>query len=36
MPMTEQEYQEAKLLLHKEQTLSPGEHLRRRSEILEH
>lgn len=34
MPMTEQEYQEAELLLLKKQKLPPDEYLRRRNEIL--
>ncbi|MBX9404791.1 hypothetical protein K5E40_03760 [Pseudomonas baetica] len=34
MPMTEQEYQEAQLLLLKKQELPPDEYLRRRNEIL--
>lgn len=34
MPMTEQEYQEAELLLLKEQKLGPDEYMRRRIEIL--
>lgn len=34
MPMTEQEYQQAQLLLLKQQKLPPDEYLRRRSEIL--
>lgn len=34
MPMTEQDYQEAELLLLNEQTLPPEEYQRRRNEIL--
>lgn len=34
MPMTEHEYQEAELLLLKEQKLGPDEYMRRRSAIL--
>ena len=35
MPMTEQEYQQAELLLLKEQKLPPEVYLRRTNEILE-
>lgn len=34
MPMTKQEYQQAQLMLLKEQKLPPDEYLRRRREIL--
>ena len=34
MPMTEQEYQQAELLLLKEQKLPPEEYMRRRNQIL--
>lgn len=34
MPMTEREYQEAQLLLLKEQELPPDEYLMRRNQIL--